>query len=158
MTWNPEQLVRDFLTVAELAGTKLQPDAVRVEALLMPHKPPSNLPVGNMAVYVFLDGDRVLKVGRVGSNSGARYTSQHYNPRSSGSNLAKSLLGDKAAVQRYDLNYGNVSAWIKKNTDRVNLIVDSSLGMGLLTLLEAFVQCRLPPVYEGSQNQRSSGP
>ena len=68
---------------------------------------------------VFSDKDRVLKVGKAGQNSNARYMSQHYNPRSSQSNLANSLLKDEDAVQRYSINKENVSAWIKQNTDRV---------------------------------------
>ena len=154
MQWNPEQLKTDFLTVSRLAGTKLRPDAICVEPLPMPHKP-GPLPDGTMAVYVFSDSSRVLKVGKAGPNSGSRYTSHHYNPNSSGSNLAKSVLTDKDMVQLCDVTASNVSAWIKQNTDRVNFIVDSRVEMRLLTLLEVFVQCRLRPLYEGFQSQRS---
>ena len=46
MNWNPEQLLEDFLTVAELAGIKLQREAIRIETLRMPHKPPSSTASG----------------------------------------------------------------------------------------------------------------
>ena len=153
MKWDPERLLKDFLIVAELAGITLQRDAIRIEILTMPHKPPSNLPTGKMAVYVFSDKDRVLKVGKVGCRSHARYTSQHYNPGSASSTLADSLLKDADAVKRHDVNRENVSHWIKTNTDRVNLILDADLGMRATTLLEAFVQCRLQPVFEGFASQ-----
>lgn len=154
MKWDAEQLLNDFLTVADLAGIMLPRDAIRIETLPMPHRPPSKLPTGRMAVYVFSDKDRVLKVGQVGWNSKARYTSQHYNAASSNSNLAKSLLKDEDAVQRYGVNDENVSDWIKANTDRVNFILDVDLGKPTLNLLEAFVQCRLKPAFEGFASQR----
>ena len=153
MKWNPAQLLTDFLAVAELAEIKMQPDAIRVETLNMPHRAPRNLPKGKMAVYVFSDKERVLKVGKAGPRSQARYTSQHYNAGSAPSTLAASILKDKDAVQRYDLNKGNVSDWIKTNTDRVNFILDADVGMWGLMLLEVFIQCRLQPVYEGFSSQ-----
>ena len=154
MKWDPEKILADFLVVARLAAIEMQPDAIHIEPLRMPHRPPSSLPKGKMAVYVFSDKDRVLKVGKIGQNSQARYTSQHYNPYSSNSNLAKSLMKDEDAVQKYNVNDGNISDWIKKNTDRVNFLLDATVGMRVLTLLEAFIQCRLRPVYEGFSSQR----
>ena len=139
MRWNPERLLADFLVVAELGEVKIEPDAVRVETLMMPHRPPRNLPKGKIVVYVFSDKERVLKVGKAGPRSQARYTSQHYNAGSAPSTLAASILKDKDAVQRYGLNKRNVSGWIKKNTDRVNFIVDAHYYGSVLNLLEAFV-------------------
>ena len=156
MNWSPEQLLKDFLVVAEIAGLKIEQEAVSIEILIMPHKPPSSLPKGKMAVYVFSEVNRVLKVGKVGRHSQARYTSQHYNPGSASSTLAASILKDEDAVKKYGVNDGNVSDWIKKNTDRVNFILDAQLGVRALTLLEAFVQCRLNPVFEGFGSQREN--
>ena len=152
MNWNPEQLVADFLRVAELAEMPVQRD-IGIEALPMPHGPRS-LPKGKMGVYVFSDKERVLKVGKAGPRSKARWTSQHYNAGSAPSTLAGSLLKDKDAVQRYGLDEENVSGWIKENTDRVNFLLDADEGIWILTLLEAFSQCRLKPVFEGFANQR----
>ncbi|MYE91141.1 hypothetical protein F4X33_19325 [Candidatus Poribacteria bacterium] len=154
MRWNPEQLLADFLVVAELGEIKMEPDAIRVETLMMPHRPPRNLPKGKIAVYVFSDKERVLKVGKAGPQSQPRYTNQHYNAGSAPSTLAASILKDEDAVQRYGLNKRNISGWIKKNTDRVNFIVDADYYGSILNLLEAFVQCRLQPVYEGKQRNK----
>ena len=154
MKWNPHELVDDFIVVAKLAGVTLGPGSICIETLSMPHKPPSNLPKGKMAVYVFSEKDRILKVGKVGQHSEARYTSQHYNSGSAPSTLAASLLNDEDSVRKYRLVKGNVSCWIKGNTDRVNLIVDADFGTHTLTLLEAFVQCRLQPLFERVPNQR----
>ena len=154
MKWNPEKILADFLIVAELAAIEIQPSAIYIETLTMPHRPPSSLPKGKMAVYVFSDKECVLKVGKIGQKSQARYTSQHYNPHSSNSNLAKSILKDEDAVQKYNVNDGNISDWIKKNTDRVNFLLYANVGMRALTLLEVFIQCRLLPVYEGFSSQQ----
>ena len=154
MNWNPEQLLDDFTVVAELAGIEIWPEAISIENLGMPHRPPSSLPKGKMSVYVFSEEDRVLKVGKVGPRSQARYTSQHYNAGSAPSTLAASILKDEDAVARYALNDTNVSDWIKENTNRVNFVLDVALGVPTLTLLEAFVQCRLHPAFEGFSSQR----
>ena len=153
MNWNPEQLSADFLRVAKLADMPIHEDAIRVEVLPMPHRP-SSLPKGKMGVYVFSDKERVLKVGKAGPRSQARWTSQHYNAGSAPSTLAGSLLKDEDAVRRCGLNEENVSDWIRENTDRVNFLLDAGEGVWILTLLEAFTQCRLRPVFEGFANQR----
>ena len=153
MNWDPEQLREDFLRVAEFAEIDMQPDAVCVEILSMPHKPPRCLPNGKVAVYIFSTNKCVLKVGIADQNAEARYTYQHYNPRSSNSNLAKSILKDGVRWQGHNLNEDNVGNWIKKNTDRVNYLLDANVSKRKwgLNLLEAFVQCKWQPVYEGKQ-------
>lgn len=153
MNWDPEKLRDDFLIVAKLGGIEIQPSDIGIETLTMPHKPPSNLPKRKMAVYVFFNKECVLKVGKAGSRSQARYTSQHYNPGSAPSTLAASILKDENSVQKYGLNEENISNWIKESTDRVNFLLDADIGKWVLNLLEAFVQCRLQPRYEGFASQ-----
>ncbi|MER8809574.1 hypothetical protein [Mesorhizobium australicum] len=89
-----DQLTDDFVAVAKLAGVELYADAVLIERLPAPHVPPTRLPQGRMAVYVFARGSEVLKVGKVGAKSQARYTSQHYNAGSALSTLAASILAE----------------------------------------------------------------
>ncbi len=153
MTWSPESAVEDFRAVAHLAGIKLPKDAITIELLSAPHKRPTLLPSGKIAVYVFTIGVDALKVAKVGSKSGARYVAQHYSAGSSRSNLARSLLVDSA---RYGgkFNAANIGAWICENVDRVNFLIDAHVGVAVLTLLEAFLQCRLNPRYEGFKSQR----
>ena len=145
--WIPEEILDDFLVVARLAHVGVERRTVQIEVLRMPHAP-SALPAGKTAVYVFSDRERVLKVGRVGARSGARYASQHYNG-SAKSTLAGSLLVDAEMVRRFELTQENVSAWVRGNTDRVNFLLDAGAGPLALGLFEAFVQCRLKPAYEG---------
>ena len=157
MDCNPKQLLDDFLAAAERGGIEISQNAINFETLTMPHKPPSRLPKGKVAVYIFSDRERVLKVGQVGPNSQPRYTSHHYNPGSSGSNLSKSLLEDEHVKERYDLSQETVGEWIKKNTDRVNFIIHADYYGPVLNLFEAFVQCRLDPAYEGHASRRNRG-
>ncbi len=146
-------LVREFLQVAALAGACLRESDIQVEVLEAPHQPPSRLPAGKMAVYVFTYGNSVLKVGKAGPRSGARYTSQHYNPNSARSSLVGSLLkgGEIGAV---GLTPDAAERWIKENTDRTNFLLDIECGVPILTLLEAFLQCKLKPRFEGFASQR----
>src|SRR4028119_878965 len=95
MNINFEELIADFVKVAALCGIRISIDDVQFEALPAPHQRPKTLPIGKKAVYVFCTASQCLKVGKVGLRSRARFTSQHYHPGSSISNLAKSLLNDK---------------------------------------------------------------
>ena len=147
-------LVGDFIKVAHVAGANLAESDLTIQILPAPHHPPSSLPHGKMAVYIFFWNEKCLKVGKVGSNSNARYTSQHYNPRSSNSNLAKSISLSKDKLGLTDISEANVGTWIRSNTDRINILLGSHHGIPVLTLLESFLQCRLRPYYEGFESQR----
>ena len=98
MEWAAETAIEDFRVAAKLAGIQLSPHDIEIEKLPAPHKPPSRLPLGKMAVYVFHSGTTCLKVGKAGPKSQARYTSQHYNPKSAMSTLAASMLSDPHAL------------------------------------------------------------
>lgn len=154
MTWCPETAINDFRTVARLAGVELPNEAIGLENLSAPHVPPTKLPLGKMAVYVFSNGPDVLKVGKVGAKSQARYTSQHYNPGSALSTLAASILADRERLGLDNVDEANVGRWIRDNIDRVNFLMDERFGVPVLTLLETFLQCRLKPRYEGFKSQR----
>jgi hypothetical protein len=147
-------LLDDFRKVVALAGVSLPPAAISFETLPAPHKPPSALPNGKMAVYVFIWNGRCLKVGKVGPKSQARFTSQHYSPASSNSNLAKSLVAGHGKLGLSGITESNVGTWIKTNVDRANFLLNAESGIPVLTLLEAFLQCRLNPVFEGFDSQR----
>ena len=152
MNWN--DLLDDFKKVSALAGIAIDDDVMAIECLSAPHTPPSRLPQGKMAVYIFAKGTDVLKVGKVGPKSQARYISQHYNPKSALSTLASSMLSDDSFVKQTSCNEANVGAWIKANLDRTNIILDQRLGIAVLTLLESYLQCRLKPKYEGFKQQQ----
>lgn len=154
MTWLPDQTLADFAIVARLAGVSLAADEIRIEALSAPHAPPTRLPAGQMAVYVFTHGQDVLKVGKVGPKSQARYTSQHYNPGSAQSTLAASMIADAERIGLGEADRAEIGNWIRTNVDRVNILLPASLGVPVLTLLESFLQCRLRPRYEGFRSQR----
>jgi len=150
-----DALVTDFREVARLAGISLRASAVTIQRLSSPHKQPAALPAGKCAVYIFLWKGQCLKVGKAGPKSHARYTSQHYNYASSQSNLSKSLFASRESLALHELSEAESGSWIKANTERVNLLIDAACGMPVLTLLEAFVQCRLSPRFEGFESQRS---
>jgi hypothetical protein len=140
--------------VVELAGVNLHRNTLSFETLPAPHKPPSSLPKGKMAVYVFFWKGECLKIGKVGPNSQARYISQHYSPSSSKSNLSKSIIAAREKLGLFGVSESIVGSWIKDNVDRVNFLIDLECGIPVLTLLESFLQCRLRPRFEGFESQR----
>lgn len=155
MNWDPKQLRDDFLVVAKLGGIKIQRDNICIDKIPMgQHEKLKDLPKGKTAVYVFSYKERFLKVGRVGPRSQARYKSQHYNPCSSRSNLAKSLLKNESAARDHCLTIENVGEWIREKTDRVNFIFDANVDKRTPKLLEAFAQCKLEPVFEGHNQSK----
>jgi hypothetical protein len=152
-------LIEDMLEVARLAGIVLCRDGVEVQFHQAPHRRPAELPSLRQAVYGFVLDGRCLKVGKAGASSAPRYTSHHYNPRSSGSNLAKCLLraggrlrGEVATELVHavgGLSEEDVGGWIEQNTTRFNLLVGVQHQEYELSLLETFIQSRLRPVFEG---------
>ncbi len=138
-----------FADVLKLANSSFDTKEIELTLLLKPHKPPSSLPRGKMAVYSFFHDGKCLKVGKVGAKSQARYVSQHYLPNSSMSNLSKSLLKSEIWCDRYSLEEVSVGPWIKTYTDRINFVLPESAGLDVLSLLEAFLHCRWKPEFEG---------
>lgn len=143
----------DFAKAAALAGVEIPRSDIQVACLPAPHRPPSSLPAGKLAVYVFMYGDRCLKVGKAGPNSAARYCSQHYGFNAP-STLAKSLLKRQSEIGVSGLTEQSAKDWICKQTTRLDFLVPSRHGVFALSLLEAFVQCRLQPEFEGFASQR----
>ena len=118
----------------------------------MPHISKSLRP-GTMGIYMFFFNGEFLKIGKAGPNSNARFTSQHYLPFSSQSNLSKSILQDED-MQKLGITADNVGEWIKHNTRRIDIILAESLGIFTLELIEAALHYRYEPKYEGFKNQR----
>ncbi len=152
-----DEVKENFIEICKLAMCEIFSYEIEVEILeagISSHIP-TKLPEGKMAVYVFMDKDflKCFKIGKAGANSNARYQSQHYNPNSANSNLALSILDD---YEYNNLNevQRNVGEWIKCNMTRINFLVNSEKGILILNMLEAFLQLRLNPKYEGHRNQR----
>lgn len=142
--------------LADLACLEIDAGQILVEINDHRHTPPKSLPPGRIAVYLFFFERRCLKVGKVGSKSAARYTSQHYDPRSSRSNLAKSILKAPDMIGINPVNPKAIGDWIKHHTDRINILLPADWGIPFLTLVEAFLQFWLRPVYEGFKSQNWS--
>ena len=144
-----ETAVAAFLKVADLAGDAISRADLVIEYLAAPHRPPTRLPAGKMGAYGFWGDGGWLKVGKVGPNSSARYTSQHYSPGSAGSTLAGSLAADPRMLGLSGFDQRAPGAWIKSSAHRVNILMPASRRPELLSLLEAFLHLRLRPRYEG---------
>ena len=138
-------------SVSSLLGKPIT-SGVRVIDRGKPHVPKS-LEKGTMGVYTFLFNDEFLKIGKAGPSSNARFSSQHYLPKSSQSNLSKSLLMDET-MKEYGITEDNVGDWIKNNTRRIDILLDKDLGIFALELIEAALHYKYEPRYEGYNNQR----
>ena len=143
--------LRDFITVSQLAKSRVSLKEEDVEFKPAPHQRPAALPNGKAAVYGFwFDGDW-LKIGRAGPNTNPHYRSQHYNG-SARSTLSGSLRRDAsmrgvAGLEEDDLR--GWAAWIERETSRVNILLPSTSDKMLISLLEAYLHGRLHPKYEG---------
>lgn len=146
-----QQDIIELCSSAANAGVNVNPNALTLlqwNAGLQTHIPLA-LPANSAAVYIFKWNDHYLKVGKVNSNSNARYQSQHYNPASSGSNLSKSLLSDTAFQAL--LGDSNVGEWIKANTTRFNILIPSNLGKNFVHFAEAFFILKCNPRFENKR-------
>lgn len=120
----------------------------------IPHTP-GTLPNGKMGVYTFIYEDEFLKIGKAGPRSNARFQSQHYNAGSAKSTLAASLIND-TRMSDYAITEENAGDWIKANTRRIDVILDKSVGIFTLELIEAALHYKYEPRYEGFTTQRKN--
>ena len=137
--------------VSSALGKKIDPTKYEIIDRGVPHRPPT-LPPGKMGIYTFLYKGRFLKIGKAGASSGPRFSSHHYNPNSSQSTLAASLLDDAKMVNK--VNKANVKDWIMNNCQRIDVIIDEKLGVFALALIEAALHYCYEPKYEGFPSQR----
>lgn len=138
--------------VTSVLGNQLDPKRYQIIDRGVPHRSKS-LPADKMAVYGFWLNESCLKIGKCGPNSNARFLSQHYNPGSSKSNLASSMLSD-VQMRKLGINETNVGEWIKTNCRRIDILLDSNLGIFTLELIEAILHYKFEPIYEGFKTQR----
>lgn len=145
-------LKEQLLQIIRSTGTEINDNQIIILDRGIPHKT-STLPIGKMAIYSFIYQDDFLKIGKAGAKSNARFNSQHYNPKNSQSNLAKSLLSDPELIN-LKLEEKSVSEWIKNNIRRIDFLIDATLEVFVLNLIEAFLHLKYRPKYEGYKNQR----
>ncbi len=62
----PQGIASDFVAAAGLSGVPIVVSEIEIVVLHAPHRRPSSLPKGKLAVYVFIYGNRCLKVGKAG--------------------------------------------------------------------------------------------
>jgi hypothetical protein len=159
MVQNPQALIAEFREA--MKGLSLTCGEIQHELQPAPHKP-HRLSAGKCAVYVFslsprwaqrcpAAARRVLKVGKVGPNSNARFQSQHYEPKRAGSTLAGALVTSRVLWQYLgitELKSEQAGEWIRDNTDRDNFYLDSK-DNDILGHFEKYIRGKLGPVFEG---------
>ena len=151
---NISEILNHLIEVLRLGGFTYTDGDIEIEDLGVPHQPPKTIPEGKMAVYSFFYNGKALKVGKAGPKSKARYTSQHYSSGSAPSTLAASLEDKPEDIGLTKSDVADSKEWLKQNTQRINFIISSSLGVDVLNLVEAFLIAKLSPVYEGFDSQR----
>lgn len=151
---NTNEILDNLIRVLQLGGVAFSEGDIKIEDLGVPHQPPKTIPEGKMAVYSFFYQGKALKVGKAGPKSKARYTSQHYSAGSAPSTLAASLEEKPEEIGLDKSDVTDSKEWLKQNTHRINFIINSSLGVDVLNLVEAFLIAKLSPVYEGFDSQR----
>lgn len=141
-----------IVDVTRSLGEEIDTSKIQIIDRGFPHLPKSLMP-GKMGVYVFIYGDQFLKIGKAGPMSKARFLSHHYNPHSSLSNLAASILMDME-MALLGITGNTVGSWIKTNCRRIDIFLDISLGYFTLELVEAILHYKYKPKYEGFVSQR----
>lgn len=156
-----DTIVSEFRRDAVDAEIEGWPCDLQVEYQEAPHQPHA-LPPSRAAIYVFLLSDRygrhvpagqgrVLKVGKAGERSNARFQSQHYGSAAP-STLAKSLatyrtLWPWLGIEEPDLE--NPRLWMRQHLDRVNIYVPGDRPR-VLSELETYIRARVGSVFEGA--------
>lgn len=129
-------------------GNPITADDYAIEDLGCPHIKPKNLPKGYAAVYMFAYNGEWLKIGKANAKSKARYTSHHYGFNAK-STLSKSLAADQT-MSEYGICRENSRAWVEQNTYRINILIKAEKGKAATELIEAMMQYKFRPRYEGA--------
>lgn len=155
----PKRLISKFSDQAERIGVQSRSE-IEFDHWGAPHVPKA-LPRGYGAVYVFaLSNDygsrceagahRVLKVGKAGPNSNARFQSQHYgfSARSTvaGALIANPIIWSHLGIET--LRKADCRDWLLENTERYNFYVPE-FSQRALDPLENFLRAVLGPALEG---------
>lgn len=160
MIQNPAGIISGFIEALTNANNiRLKASDITHELIRAPHECP-DLPKETCAIYVFslhsansapAGPNRVLKVGKAGPKTIARFKYQHYSAGSARSTLAGAIKNNKILWNYigYDISVGNLDLWLKDNTDRDHFFLNVQ-RQGLLSFLETYVRGLLGPVYEGS--------
>lgn len=143
-TYEFEKIISEVSTAL---GRKIDMNKVRIVDQGLPHTPKS-LPPKTMAVYAFIYRTQFLKIGRVDTNSNNRFRYQHYSPNAANSTLARSLLSDPDMLS-LGLSEQTIGQWIKDNCRRIDIFLDSELGVFSAELIEAILHYKYTPKYEG---------
>ncbi len=162
MLLDADVVVEEFADAATACTVQGSPCDVLTETLRAPHRQPQ-LRSGYGAVYAFALSTEagactpagpgaVLKVGKVGPNSGPRFYSQHYSPNSAGSSLARSLLRYRVMwpwLGITSLDDSTVKRWMLTNLDRAHWYIAGDRAE-VISELEVFVRARVGSVFEGA--------
>ena len=154
MDWHAEAkiLAEDFVKVAKIAGIEITFADIDIDVRPAPHERAGRFSKGKMAVYIFIYKDRVLKVGKAGPKDASRFYHHHYAPKSSNSNLAKSLIKEGSKSEIPGASPDEIGNLMKEKFARINYLLDAEeWGDFTLSLFEAFLHCRLKPKYEGKR-------
>lgn len=148
-----EEIKNIFGQICTLLGEPIDTNKIKIIERNAPHKY-QKLPENSMGIYMFKYKDEFLKIGKVNSKSNARFTSQHYNYTSTRSNLAKSILENTEFCEMYSITKDNIKEWMLENLDRIDIILEDSLGVFVLNLLEGCLHYKYKPIYEGYISQK----
>jgi hypothetical protein len=166
----PENIIADFIKVCEIAQIKIKAKDISVLDLKpgAEHKDTASqkdFTAGKSAVYVFVrepEGE-CYKAGKINKNSSPRLLYQHYNPIGAKSNLANSLYNDVSMA--HVIGNRDIGTWIKENTRKIIFCLfketkskNDDTEFFALNLLEAFLQARVKPKYEGFKSLRKGEP
>jgi len=143
-----EQSLSLFTAVAELAHSPISMDEMTVEFCEAPHHQATRLSQGRVAIFGFWADGEWLKICKAGVATKDRYVYQQYT-FGAGKTLAKSLIATHKVRPIAGFEPEVPGVWIDATTHRVNIILAARRGPAVLSLLEAFLQARLKPRYEG---------
>lgn len=149
-----------LLEAASLGQVELRGPEVQIRFQDPPHDRP-RFPYWAQALYVFRFQDLCLKVGRAGPNSRARFTTHHYTGSTAYS--LPNVINDCAEPLATELSRGEVQTlealpvdrvgeWVAKNCGRINILFPSDHPRTTAKLLEAVLQARFDPCYEGPRS------
>ncbi len=144
----PEDIQNTVEDLGRLLGNPIDMSKMKVVDRGQPHRWEA-LPEGHYGIFIFLWGDNVLKIGHAEWNRRMWFGYQQYSSKLVSRTLASALMKDKN-MKCYHLESETLSRWMMESLRRIDILIDESVGLLTVELIDKALNYRYSPRYENT--------
>ncbi len=144
----PEEIRDTVESLGRLLGKPIDTAKVEVVDRGQPHRW-EDLPQDQYGIFIFLLDNEVLKIGHAEWNRRLWFGYQQYSSKMVSRTLASALMKDES-MQCYHLESETLSRWMMESLRRIDVLLDESVGLLTVELIDKALNYRYSPRYENT--------